>query len=555
MRVEAVQRNATQSFAVSSTMHREPQCASHDPSYVRTALPPLSLQNLPPASAIVGAVGTPISPSASSPLSAALSPACSDVGSLVEGADQNQPIHPTLRRAMSLSSLAAGGKQRRKRSRTTPEQLARLEEYFAADQSPTSARRRDIARELGLDERQTQIWFQNRRAKVKLQAKMKARAVEKLEPPPEVPPPLTSGFDAEVHRLIHEEEEVTVIPCSDLTIGTWRRVASSQLDLIAYTCEARRSITWFVRSGGLSFKMEVPFDIIAESRFSNVSPGIGCVTVVLNRPPTFYVEKQVEPVPGAEPARYWQVSRDWTEGNQGTTVLQHCLTGPAYQLSHLVNTISCSASTEVCLHTPTLSVSDAGSSPEVYPCSCESPVDPHPQSSLVLRRPSSLSSLRALHHPSLERLRPSRQPSMPMLHSPLSGKSTPNSPRSPAEASGVPPALLYLNSNGSQHYVTTHGGGSEQLPRLPLVMPNLPRLHYEYSSRAASPHECAGEMPSSAVSTPGYYAASSPLWGGSPMSPFVPQGVSSTECPQEPHYQHVHVGIPGPVYDRGGGAC
>ena len=80
-----------------------------------------------------------------------------------EGTEQLEDvIPPTLRRAMSMSSLAVNGKQRRKRSRTTPEQLARLEEYFAADQSPTSARRRDIARELGLDERQTQIWFQNR---------------------------------------------------------------------------------------------------------------------------------------------------------------------------------------------------------------------------------------------------------------------------------------------------------------------------------------------------------------------------------------------------------
>lgn len=71
-------------------------------------------------------------------------------------------IPPSLRRTMSLSSLAAGGKQRRKRSRTTPEQLAKLEEYFAADQSPTAARRREIAQELGLEERQTQIWYQNR---------------------------------------------------------------------------------------------------------------------------------------------------------------------------------------------------------------------------------------------------------------------------------------------------------------------------------------------------------------------------------------------------------
>ena len=45
-----------------------------------------------------------------------------------------------------------------------------------------------------------------RRAKVKPQAKMRARAVEILEPPPLEPPPLTSGFDAEVFHLIHEDE-------------------------------------------------------------------------------------------------------------------------------------------------------------------------------------------------------------------------------------------------------------------------------------------------------------------------------------------------------------
>ena len=35
---------------------------------------------------------------------------------------------------------------------------------------------------------------------------MKARAVEKLEPPPESPPALTSGFDADVYNLIHEDD-------------------------------------------------------------------------------------------------------------------------------------------------------------------------------------------------------------------------------------------------------------------------------------------------------------------------------------------------------------
>ena len=71
--------------------------------------------------------------------------------------------NPLLRRAISCGSLGPGEiKQRRKRSRVNPDQLLKLEEYFAADNSPTSARRRDIARELGMDERQTQIWFQNR---------------------------------------------------------------------------------------------------------------------------------------------------------------------------------------------------------------------------------------------------------------------------------------------------------------------------------------------------------------------------------------------------------
>ena len=39
--------------------------------------------------------------------------------------------------------------------------------------------------------------------KAKLQLKLKARAVEKLEPPPESPPELSSRFDVDIHSLIH----------------------------------------------------------------------------------------------------------------------------------------------------------------------------------------------------------------------------------------------------------------------------------------------------------------------------------------------------------------
>ncbi|KAI0636183.1 hypothetical protein C8Q77DRAFT_1155895 [Trametes polyzona] len=470
---------------------------------------------------------------------------------------------------MSLSSLAAGGKQRRKRSRTTPEQLAKLEEYFAADQSPTSSRRREIARELGLDERQTQIWFQNRRAKVKLQAKMRARAVEILEPPPLEPPPLTSGFDAEVFHLIHEDEEVTIIPCTDLSIGTWRRVASSKHELIAYTCEAKRCINWFVRSGGLSFKMEVPYSTISETRFSNVSPGIGSATFTVERPPIFYIEKMSE----VEPTRTWCVSGDWTEDSQASVVFSHCLMGPAYQLSHLVNTISPSgASSEVSLYTPTPSLSDIGSSPEVYSRSFESPVDPSYRPSWrVPRKPSSSGSLRMLHHPSLERLRLTRHASTPLFHSPLSGMSgmstpisAPQSPQSPADGVSMHASMLpYGNTIGSPQYATAPVGvpGEQPLPRLPLTMPDLPRLHYDYGDQYPTDQQYdhgLPEPPPSAASTPGYYTAISPGWG----SPVAPQGggFTPTDClpgpqPSQPYMQYPPQGYPGPGYDSGEGAC
>lgn len=53
-------------------------------------------------------------------------------------------------------------KEKRKRTRVTPEQLEQLESFFAADRSPTAARRKEISDLLGMQERQTQVWFQNR---------------------------------------------------------------------------------------------------------------------------------------------------------------------------------------------------------------------------------------------------------------------------------------------------------------------------------------------------------------------------------------------------------
>ena len=52
-----------------------------------------------------------------------------------------------------------------------------------------------------------------RHAKAKLQLKLKAYAVEKLEPPPKSPPELSSRFDVDIHSFIHKDEgNCTTLP-------------------------------------------------------------------------------------------------------------------------------------------------------------------------------------------------------------------------------------------------------------------------------------------------------------------------------------------------------
>jgi hypothetical protein len=55
----------------------------------------------------------------------------------------------------------------RKRTRATTEQLSVLESAFAANISPNTKLRKQLAEELQMSQRSIQIWFQNRRAKVK----------------------------------------------------------------------------------------------------------------------------------------------------------------------------------------------------------------------------------------------------------------------------------------------------------------------------------------------------------------------------------------------------
>ncbi|KAL0954726.1 hypothetical protein HGRIS_003679 [Hohenbuehelia grisea] len=302
---------------------------------------------LPPESAI----STPSSVSAQSPATSFIPrpPSCSSEPS--DTNDDNETLCASRQGMSRRGSSTKEGKEKRKRSRVTPDQLVHLERFFAADRSPTAVRRREISDLLGMQERQTQIW----RAKAKLQdGKPKGRS-SSTEAPPTSPPELITGFEVDLHQLIHEDEPVTIIPCTNLAIGTWQRIASPgrSHDLIAYLCDTKRCLTWFIHSAGYGFKMELAFDTIVDTKFTNAAPGSGMATFTLSQPPIFYLENVAPTLPNGPIVRHWKRCGDWTEGQQASVILRHTLAGSAVQLAHLLRSLnSSSTGGEIPLHSP-----------------------------------------------------------------------------------------------------------------------------------------------------------------------------------------------------------
>ncbi|KAI0029756.1 hypothetical protein K488DRAFT_55683, partial [Vararia minispora EC-137] len=258
------------------------------------------------------------------------------IGSPTPSAEQDvAESSATTRSAYRASSRAARSgvdREKRKRSRVTPDQLVHLERFFAMDRSPTAARRREISQMLGMQERQTQIWFQNRRAKAKL---LDGKSKTKSDPtPPQTPPELRQGYETELQKLIHEEDDITIIPCYELTIGTWRRIATQvgKHDLVTYACEKRRCLVWYIQSSGYGFKIEVPFDTIRETTFQSTMPGRGLASFYITQPPSFFIEDLISADGAYTGQRSWKRSGDWTEGSQASHELRHDLVGSSAQL-------------------------------------------------------------------------------------------------------------------------------------------------------------------------------------------------------------------------------
>ncbi|KAH1008027.1 hypothetical protein HUJ04_005180 [Dendroctonus ponderosae] len=74
---------------------------------------------------------------------------------------------PRTRRIKKPGTKAAVPEEKRPRTAFSGAQLARLKNEFAENRYLTERRRQQLSAELGLNEAQIKIWFQNKRAKIK----------------------------------------------------------------------------------------------------------------------------------------------------------------------------------------------------------------------------------------------------------------------------------------------------------------------------------------------------------------------------------------------------
>ncbi|KAL1745743.1 hypothetical protein HDZ31DRAFT_35674 [Schizophyllum fasciatum] len=230
------------------------------------------------------------------------------------------------------TSRATSGGDKKKRQRVSSAQLAQLESIFAVERTPTQERRREISQTLGMDERQTKVWFQNRRAKMSRDAK------------DGVPVVMSPGIDT-LMQLFREQEGVTFLPCVDLRIGSWRRIRDPQAnDLAAFVCHPSRSLSWFVHAGGRCYEMTMPFDTIIKLEY-NEHPALDSIfaSITLSQPPTFWSDELRD----SAPENPWQVGVDWTETHQASTVLTHIVAGSKVHFMELQRLLECDRNPEL----------------------------------------------------------------------------------------------------------------------------------------------------------------------------------------------------------------
>ncbi|OJJ44085.1 hypothetical protein ASPZODRAFT_154053 [Penicilliopsis zonata CBS 506.65] len=282
-------------------------------------------------------------------------------------------------RRPSRKSTLTQQQKNNKRQRATQDQLVTLEHEFHKNPTPTAATRERIAQEINMTERSVQIWFQNKRAKIKMLAKKSIETGEGCDSIPEsmrqylamqfdptkpgtrdlfgrtagfgatgVYPgesgsgkvggySLFSFFYALSHWLILLSLSLVIhhFTCRSLSIGNWRRIGQNAMDLVVFYSPEKASMTYYINNDSAGYKIEYPFsyikNITLESGDHQSSSPVGAaprpagLIVELNRPPLFYMDS-------SNSGGFYQCG-DFTEDQQASQIMVHHLGGHPKVLS------------------------------------------------------------------------------------------------------------------------------------------------------------------------------------------------------------------------------
>lgn len=299
---------------------------------------------------------TSVAPTAPAPIDTTSTPSSYD-NMNSESPSPSTGSHPSgpgsaSRRPPRKSTLTQQQKNQ-KRQRATQDQLTTLEMEFNKNPTPTANVRERIAEEINMTERSVQIWFQNRRAKIKLLAKKSLETGEDIDSIPEsmrnylAMQAMESGKGlngpymgrtslmpygsmmlggdqgGQGKVLIHH------LTCRSLSIGKWTRVGQNTMDLIIFYSPEKCTMTYYINNDQAGYKIEYHFSAIKNIYLENPegdATKMGGIVIELNRPPSFFMDSS----PNSN--GFFQCG-DFTEDQQATHCYVHHLGGNPKVLS------------------------------------------------------------------------------------------------------------------------------------------------------------------------------------------------------------------------------
>ncbi|KAI9348502.1 hypothetical protein BDR26DRAFT_1004354 [Obelidium mucronatum] len=252
---------------------------------------------------------------------------------------------------------------RRKRVHPTREQQTLLEAFFQANYKPSSKERAEICKQVNINSRSVQIWFQNRRAKMKKDGEIpNGRGADKsdssddedddeqesVSPSSEykLPVPTTPSSAIESNskqqqqqqqqQLFHQQPP---LPDSQQSVALQTLWTTEQGSSRILASELNIGFDTAVVEAGYTFKMELPLSSIIDVSihpFLN-STSMSSIALDVGGVPSFYRELR-DPQGGV--TGLFAPCDDFTESKQASVCTRHVLHGSTIEMERLFLLVS-----------------------------------------------------------------------------------------------------------------------------------------------------------------------------------------------------------------------